>query len=60
MYHPLHALCSGLGEDLVFRDVHPEQYGCPLRLEIILKGGLAVTGPAPEWLSMDQTTVIAH
>jgi SAM-dependent methyltransferase len=60
IYHPLHALCSGLRDELLFPDVHPGEEGCPLRLEIILAGGLAVTGPAPEWLMMDQPTVIAH
>jgi hypothetical protein len=60
IYHPLHALCSGVGAELVFTGVHPEDEGCPLRLEIILAGGLAVTGPAPEWLMMDQPMVIAH
>jgi hypothetical protein len=60
IYHPLHALCSGLRDELVFAGVHPGEEGCRLRLEIVLAGGLAVTGPAPEWLTMDQPTVIAH
>jgi SAM-dependent methyltransferase len=60
IYHPWHALCSGLSEELLFSDVHPGPEGCPLRLEIILAGDLVVTGPAPEWLVIDQPTVIAH
>jgi hypothetical protein len=60
IYHPLHALCSGLGEGLLFDGVHPGEQGCPLRVEIVLTGGMVVTGPAPEWLVMDQPMVIAH
>ncbi len=56
----LNALCSGLGEDLLFEGVHPEDGSCPLKLEILLAGGLVVTGQAPERLLMDQPTVIAH
>jgi SAM-dependent methyltransferase len=60
IYHPLNALCSGLESELLFPGVHPRDGGCPLRIEIVLTGGLVVTGPAPEWLIMDQPTVIAH
>jgi hypothetical protein len=60
VYHPLHAICSGLMADLLFNDVHPGDDGCALRLEIVLAGGLVVTGPSPDWLKMDQPTVIAH
>jgi hypothetical protein len=60
VYHSLNALCSGLDGELLFEGVHPADGGCGLRLEIILAGGLIITGPAPERLSMDQQTVIAH
>jgi hypothetical protein len=60
IYHPLHAICSGMMAELLFPDVHPGEEGCPLRLEIVLAGGLVVTGPSPDWLEMDQPTVIAH
>jgi hypothetical protein len=60
VYHPLHAICSGMMAELLFPEVHPGEEGCPLRLEIVLAGGLVVTGPSPDWLEMDQPTVIAH
>ncbi|HEY4043217.1 MAG TPA: class I SAM-dependent methyltransferase [Rhodopila sp.] len=60
VYHSLNGLCSGLDGELLFEGVHPVDGGCGLRLEIILAGGLIITGPAPERLSMDQQTVIAH
>jgi SAM-dependent methyltransferase len=60
VYHPMHAICSGMRAELLFADVHPGQEGCPLRLEIVLSGGLVVTAPSPDWLKMDQPTVIAH
>jgi SAM-dependent methyltransferase len=60
VWHPLNALCSGLGEDLLFPGVHPAEGSCALRLEIVLVGDLIVAGPAPERLIMDQPTVIAH
>jgi hypothetical protein len=60
VYHPLHAICSGMQAELLFADVHPGEQGCPVRLEIVLAGGLIVTGPSPDWLKMDQPTVIAH
>ncbi len=59
-YHPLNALCSGLGCSLLFAGVHPGEEGCRLLVEIVLSGDLNVTGPAPETLPMDQPTVIAY
>ncbi len=60
VYHPLHAICSGLTAESLFADVRPGTEGCPLRIEMILAGGLVVTGPLPSWLKLDQPTVIAH
>jgi hypothetical protein len=60
IYHSLNALCSGLDGDLLFPGVYPGNDGCTLHVEIILSGGLVVTGPAPERLTMDQSMVIAH
>lgn len=59
-YHPLNALCSGLGCSLLFAGVHPSDKGCKLLVEIVLAGDLNVTGPAPEALLMDQPMVIAY
>lgn len=59
-YHPLNALCSGLGCSLLFAGVHPGDEGCRLLVEIVLAGDLKVTGPAPETLPMDQPMVIAY
>jgi SAM-dependent methyltransferase len=60
VWHPLNALCSGLGDDLLFTGVHPGPEGCALRVEIVLAGDLVVTGPAPERLVLDQPMVVAH
>ena len=60
VWHPLNALCSGMSEDLLFTDVHPDGDSCALRLEIVLAGDLTVSGPAPERLMMNQPMVIAH
>jgi SAM-dependent methyltransferase len=60
IYHPWHALCSGIGDDLRFPGVHPDEQGCKLHVEIMLTGGLVVTGPIPEWLVMNQPVVISH
>jgi ubiquinone/menaquinone biosynthesis C-methylase UbiE len=60
IYHPLHAICSGLRDTMLFADVHPVDEGCLLRVEIVLSGGFVLSGPAPERLTMDQPTVIAH
>jgi ubiquinone/menaquinone biosynthesis C-methylase UbiE len=60
IYHPAHAICSGLRDTMLFAGVHPADEGCLLRVEIVLSGGFVVTGPAPEWLIMDQPAVIAH
>ena len=60
IYHPLHAICSGLDDELRFPGVHPTEGSVPLRVEIVLAGGLTVTGPAPEALVMNEPAVIAH
>jgi SAM-dependent methyltransferase len=59
-YHPLNALCSGLGCSLLFADVHPRDEGCTLLVEIVLTGDLNVKGPAPETLLMDEPMVVAY
>jgi hypothetical protein len=59
-YHPLNALCSGLGCSLLFAGIHPGDEGCRLLVEIVLAGDLNVTGPAPETLPMGQPMVIAY
>jgi SAM-dependent methyltransferase len=59
-YHPLNALCSGLGCSLLFAGVHPADEGCRLLVEIVLAGDLNVTGPAPQTLPMDQPMVIEY
>jgi hypothetical protein len=60
IYHPLNAICSGMDEVLVFSGVHPSDDGSPLRIEIVLAGGLVLTGPAPDTLIMNEPMVIAH
>jgi SAM-dependent methyltransferase len=60
VWHSLNALCSGLSGDLLFAGVHAEADSCALRVEIILTGGLIVTGPAPDRLPMNQQMVIGH
>jgi SAM-dependent methyltransferase len=60
IYHAMNALCSGLDDTLLFPGVHPWDGGCALRVEIILTGGLVVTGPAPERLLMNEPMVVAH
>ena len=60
LYHPLNTLCSGIANDLLFEDIHPDANGHPFRLDILLANGVIVSGPAPESLLMDEPMVIAH
>jgi len=60
LYHPLNALCSGLSSELLFAGAHATDEACSFRLEVILASGLVVTGPAPDMLTMNKQTVIAH
>ncbi len=60
IYHALNALCSGIDGELLFTGVHPRDDRCPLRVDIVLAGGLIVTGPAPARLVMDEAVVVAH
>jgi SAM-dependent methyltransferase len=60
LYHPLNALCSGLASEILFADIHATDGVCGFGLEVILESGLVVTGPAPDMLTMNEQTVIAH
>lgn len=60
VYHPLNALCSGIACELLFDGVHAAGSTLPFRLDILLMGGMTITGPAPERLVIDEPTVIAH
>jgi hypothetical protein len=59
-YHPLHALCSGLASEILFKGARATNGVCSLRLEVILASGMVVTGPAPDTLTMNEQMVIAH
>jgi hypothetical protein len=60
LYHSLNAICSGLASELLFKGARATDGSCTLRLEVILASGLVVTGPAPETLTINEPTIIAH
>lgn len=60
LYHPLNALCSGIGTQMLFDGVHPKDNRCALRFDIVLANSLIVSGPAPEAITMNEKVVIAH
>jgi SAM-dependent methyltransferase len=60
VFHPLNTLCSGMASELSFEGIHAVGNTHPFRLDIVLASGVVVTGPAPEFLVMDEQMVIAH
>ena len=60
VYHALNTLCSGLNDAVLFPGVHPEGDSCALRLDVMLSGGIVVTGGTPDRLVMGEPAVIAH
>lgn len=60
LYHSLNALCSGIEAQMLFDGVHPQDKRCALRFDIILANGFAVSGPAPEAITMNEQLVIAY
>lgn len=60
LYHPLNTLCSGLASEMLFEGAHATDNACTFRLDVMLGGGLVMTGAAPAMLVMDEQVVIAH
>ncbi len=60
LYHPLNALCSGAGGELLFDGVHSHDRQCAVQLEVVLANGVIVQGAAPKVLLMNELTTIVQ
>lgn len=60
LYHPVNALFSGLDSQVLFPGIRIEDDSCRLQIDIVLTGGITLSGPTPDRLAMNQPMVIAH
>lgn len=59
-YHAVNALFSGLEDQVLFPGAQADEQSCPLRIDILLAGDIALSGPAPERLILNQPMVVGH
>ena len=59
-YHVVNALFSGLDDQVLFPGAGAGEHGCPLRIDILLAGDIALSGPAPDRLLLNQPIVVRH
>ena len=59
-YNAVNALFSGLEDQVLFPGAQADEHGCPLRIDILLAGDIALSGPAPDRLLLNQPMVVRH
>lgn len=60
LYHPVNALFSGLDGELLFPGLQAGDDSCRLQIDIVLTGGVTLSGPTPDRLVLNEPMVIAH
>jgi SAM-dependent methyltransferase len=60
LFHPVNALFSGLGSEVLFAGLRAGDHGCRLQIDVVLAGGISLSGPAPDRLVLDEPMVIGH
>ena len=60
LFHSLNTLFSGLDSELVFSGRRAVDGTCRLRIDIVLPGGIILSGPAPDRLTMNEPMVVTH